>query len=333
MFGRVPAILIAAALAAGCGSAAVTPSPDRTASPVATPTLVPTPNPTAAPTLVPTPEPTPTPTPTPQPTPFAPVTASSCAPAVVPYASPVPPSSPSVSSKFVLHVPILEYHRVIWKSLARASNIGLVVPPNTFTSQLAIIKNAGWHTITLANLADDLEAGVSPPPKTFVITIDDGWADGYTHAWPILKADGFVATFFVITSRIGKPDFLSPDQIRALDQAGNEIAPHSVNHVRMTHLKAAALHNEVNSSAATIAAVTGHWPETFAYPAGATNRGAELAVQDCQGMKMAVIEDHSTWEQWSSRFAVPRLHVNPGNGAAAVLSWLQHPWRPGHPLP
>jgi len=41
---------------------------------------------------------------------------------------------------------------------------------------------------------------VRPPDKTFVITIDDGWDDGYTYALPILQSHGFVATYFVIAA-------------------------------------------------------------------------------------------------------------------------------------
>ena len=50
---------------------------------------------------------------------------------------------------------------------------------------------AGWHTITMATLANDLQANVKPPERTFAITIDDGWDDGYTYALPILAQHGF----------------------------------------------------------------------------------------------------------------------------------------------
>ena len=64
---------------------------------------------------------------------------------------------------------------------------------------------AGWKTITMGELGDDLRLGITPEPKTFVITFDDGYEDGYKNAFPALLSHGFRATFFVIASRIGSP--------------------------------------------------------------------------------------------------------------------------------
>src|ERR1035437_7217602 len=109
---------------------------------------------------------------------------NSCNPKSVPTAIPVKADTVGVSS-LALHVPILMYHRIVPPADARNSLKGLVVPPETFEAQMSAPASAGWQTITMATLARDLDAGVKPPPKTFVITIDDGWDDGYTYALPI----------------------------------------------------------------------------------------------------------------------------------------------------
>ena len=60
------------------------------------------------------------------------------------------------ASSFTLHVPILMYHRIVPSAEAGDSIPGLVVPPDTFAAQLDALEAAGWHTITMATLANDL---------------------------------------------------------------------------------------------------------------------------------------------------------------------------------
>ncbi len=312
-------ILILAGLAAACGTSSA--APTQTPSPVpATPTASPTP------TLAPTPSPTPTITPSPTIGPFSLVKASNCNPSLVPDAIPAPLGTPHVSARFVLKVPILMYHRIVPFSLAGDSNGGLVVSPPVFANQLEELQQAGWQTITLGQLAEDLEAGIRPAPKTFVITIDDGWGDGYDYAFPILQHFGFVATYFVIAARINKPGFLTADQLRALTEAGDEIGDHTVDHQRLGARRTLAdLRYQIDTAAASIALATGKWPETLAYPYGSVSATAEKQVAACTGMKMAVVEGQGAYETWATRFQVPRIRVSNGTSPQTLLGWVQYP--------
>jgi peptidoglycan/xylan/chitin deacetylase (PgdA/CDA1 family) len=224
------------------------------------------------------------------------------------------------------------YHRIVPVSEAANSLSSLVVPPATFDAQLNGLETAGWHTITVSALADDLEAGTRPAPQTFVITIDDGWYDGYTYALPILTKHGFDATYYVIASRINWGNFLSVDQLRELVAAGNEVGDHTMDHVSLGGGTDARLTYEIDGAAATIASATGRWPETLAYPSGHFSSAAISIIQAC-GMKMAVIEGDGTYESWATRFTTPRVKVYPGTSPAAVLSWVEHPWLPATPTP
>jgi len=244
------------------------------------------------------------------------------------------------AGSFTLHVPILMYHRIVPRALAGDSLPGLVVPPATFAAQLGALAAAGWHTITMATLANDLQANVSPPARTFVITIDDGWYDGYTYALPILQSHGFVATYFVIAGRIDKADFLSTAQLRALVAAGDEIGDHTMDHVSLPALTAARQTYEIDAAAARIAQATGYWPESLAYPSGGVDSQVATAVAACQELRIAVVEDRAVTvqpaasqatlaprmpaivEAWANRFVVPRMRVSPGTTPAALLAEL-----------
>jgi peptidoglycan/xylan/chitin deacetylase (PgdA/CDA1 family) len=251
------------------------------------------------------------------------IPASSCDPGLVPGAMVPAPAAASRVANLSLRVPILMYHRVVPSGAAGEPRAGLAVPPGQFDAQLGALAAAGWHTITLADLAGYLEAGIRPPARTFVITIDDGWADGYEYALPILRSHGFVATFFVIAGRIGQPAHLTADQVWALHAAGNEIGNHTVDHVRLVRLSSAQIAQEVASGAATIASITGSWPETLAYPFGRTNDRVEAVVRACGPIRMAVAERNLTGESWATRLRTPRYEVTSGTKPAALLAYVR----------
>jgi peptidoglycan/xylan/chitin deacetylase (PgdA/CDA1 family) len=284
-------------LAGRASSATTTPSrlvsqvsasaPTQTATPSASPTFAEplvTPAPTATPAIPTPPPPTPTPTRTPRPTP-------------VPYRE--------------YRVPILMYHRIVPPSESGQEPNGLLIPPEIFTAQMRALYEAGWRTITLGELAQDMQDGTPPPARAFVITIDDGWWDGYTYAYPIMHEYGFVATYFVISSRIDQKDNLSSGQLQDLVATGNEIGNHTENHVSLQTVNLARAKSEVGNASDRIAEVTGIRPVSLSYPMGGINQVALLAVSECPDLKIAVTEGWGVTESWLNRFNSPRVRVNP----------------------
>ena len=340
-------------VAAGC--ATLNPS-GRTPPPAPAPYSVPVPtaasaSPTASPTASSTSSPSPslqiTPSPeTPPPPAGSLPLVNSCNPSSVPDAIPVTAPASAEAGSFTLHVPVLMYHRIVPFAQAGNSIRSLVVPPATFAAQLEALDKAGWHTITMATLANDLQAHIRPPAKTFVITIDDGWADGYTYALPIMHDYGFVATYFVIAGRIDKPGFLTSADLQALVASGDEIGDHTMDHLRLAHQTSAKRTYEIDAAAARIAQVTGYWPESLAYPYGSVNSQVATAVAACQELRIAVLEGPlpieepaasqapgaspkprvtlklQAYETWADRFEVPRIRVTPGTGPATLLADL-----------
>ncbi len=282
---------------------------------------------------------------TPTPAPSYPLI-DSCDPKSVPGAATVRTLATGKASSFTLHVPILMYHRIVPLADAGNSIRGLVVPPETFAVQLDALQEAGWQTITMATLANDLQARVTPPPKTFVITIDDGWYDGYAYALPILESHGFVATYYVIAGRIDRRNFLSSTQLKALVAAGDDIGDHTMDHVSLPRQTPAGLTYEIDAAAARIAQVTGRWPESLAYPSGGVDQQVVTAAAACGELRMAVVEERmvavrpaatqkagasptpratkvpAADETWTDRFEVPRIRVSPSTSPAALLAEL-----------
>jgi peptidoglycan/xylan/chitin deacetylase (PgdA/CDA1 family) len=262
---------------------------------------------------------------------------NSCDPASVPTAISVTAPAIDPASTFTLKVPVLMYHRVVPVAEAGDSIPSLVVPPETFDAHLTALAKSGWQTITMATLADDLATHTKLPARTIVITLDDGWSDGYTYALPILRSHHMVATFYVIARRIDQPDFLSTTQLRVLVAAGNEIGDHSLDHANLTGLDPADLKYQIEVGASRIAQATGRWPESLAYPSGYTNSKVRAAVAACSQLRIAVLAAglyldapgpvpttirYQGYVTGQYRFQVPRVRVTPGTSPALLLNLL-----------
>jgi len=229
-----------------------------------------------------------------------------------PPPTPAPTVVPSPGSAFTVRVPILEYHRVKPPAGESGSTASLIVPPEVFAAQMDALSTAGRHTITMGELGDDLRLGVQPAPRSFVITFDDGYEDGYQYAYPILSQDGFVPTYFLIAGQIGQSWQLSPAHMRELVAAGNEIGNHSWSHTNMMVMTPERLIVETYGASTFIAQQVGIWPKSFSYPMGLTYATSSAAVAAAPGILTAVIQGGSKRETWANRLEIPRIRVGPG---------------------
>ena len=241
------------------------------------------------------------------------------APTIPPFQATHPPT-PEPSRLY--HVPVLMYHRIIPTSEAGDSLPDLVVSPETFSVHMKALFDAGWHSITMATLADDMETDRTIPAKTFVITFDDGWYDGYVYAFPIMRKYGFVGTFYVITSRINNADFLSTQELQTLEAAGNDICNHTVNHTSLATVSVSQATQEVEKASEQIAAAIGHRPVSLAYPMGGITTAAAFVVSETPDMKLAVTENSGNSETWFGRYAMPRVRVLPSTDPPRLLLYM-----------
>lgn len=86
--------------------------------------------------------------------------------------------------------------------------------------------------VSLMLLASAFTAGAAPAMVS--LTFDDGLDGTYDFAFPILKKHGVPGVSGIVTSRIdpAHQEFMDWEQIDKMEEAGWEIASHSVNHVR-----------------------------------------------------------------------------------------------------
>jgi len=99
---------------------------------------------------------------------------------------------------------ILTYHRVVDpETLPFEIEPGMFVRPETFAQHLKLLKQEA-EIISFAEMLLGLGSGIRFPPRTVVLTFDDGWRDSYLYALPTLKAEGIPAAVFLPTNYIGQ---------------------------------------------------------------------------------------------------------------------------------
>ena len=93
-------------------------------------------------------------------------------------------------------VPVLMYHHI------SPEKGPITTSPRNFDSQMKALVDGGYTTLTCDAFADFLN-GKPTPPKSVLLTFDDGYLDNWVYAHPILKKYGLRAAMFVVTGLIG----------------------------------------------------------------------------------------------------------------------------------
>lgn len=131
------------------------------------------------------------------------------------------------AAALVQGVPILVWHGVTERSGPLPHNHRrLLVPADLFEQQLRLLRDS-FQPISLAELLAYRAARRAPPPRSVVLTFDDGYRNVLTSALPLLQRYGMPASLFVVTGRVGsrfaldalEPLLLDTPQ-RALDWRG-----------------------------------------------------------------------------------------------------------------
>lgn len=111
----------------------------------------------------------------------------------------------------------------------------LTVSPATFQAQMDFLARNDYHVISLKQLALFLDGGHALPPRTVVLTIDDGYRSTYDVAFPVLRKHGFHATVFLYSDFVGASDALTWTQMKEMASSGLvDIEPHSKTHANLT---------------------------------------------------------------------------------------------------
>ena len=108
---------------------------------------------------------------------------------------------------------ILCYHRVVIGQPDHYSTPGTQLGLENFRSHLTFLLR-NYNVISLSKLIKELAKGKELPRESYaVLTFDDGFIDGYTNIFPLLKEFNIPATFFVSPWAVSKGSLHWQDEI------------------------------------------------------------------------------------------------------------------------
>lgn len=207
-------------------------------------------------------------------------------------------------------VPILMYHHI--QDLASdASELRLTwtVAPQNFDAQMAFIAQRGFHTITMAQLVGQLKDNKPLPAKPIIISFDDGWEEQYAVAFPILKKNNLIGTFFVYTRPINHAQYMTWAQLQEMSAAGMDIQPHTLTHPHLRALPPDEALKEIADSKSILETRLGKPMIAFAYPFGEYN-AAIIEMLKRAGFEAAVTLDPGYRQRADELFTLHRIRVS-----------------------
>ena len=136
-------------------------------------------------------------------------------------------------------IPVFAYHKI------GADGDTYSVPPAQFEEQLQYLQGEGYTTVSLLEIAKAKKGKLVLPPKPAVITFDDGYADNYTTALPLLEKYGMKGTVFMVVNDIGRKGYLTLEQLKEMEARQTEIGSHTANHLPLPSLPAEKKEEEI----------------------------------------------------------------------------------------
>jgi len=161
-----------------------------------------------------------------------------------------------------VRIPVLTYHQVGTLPASGGAR-DYYVSPGMFDRQMAYLKQKQYKTLTMQEFYDLVKSGENPVQKSVLITFDDGNYNNYSNAYPILKKYGFVATFFIVSSKSG----ISSAHLKEMVADGMDIESHSATHKDLTKIEdESELSSEIISSRYATGSLSGSTVISFSYP-------------------------------------------------------------------
>lgn len=206
--------------------------------------------------------------------------------------------------------PIAMYHSV--KPDAEASD-RLSITDKTFEKQMSFLSSHHYNVVSLEQLADYIEGGKSIPPKTVVLTFDDGNLNNYVYAYPVLKKYKLPAAMFIIINEVGRPqgDKMTWEQIKEMSDSGLiSIGSHALGPEPLVNIKSQEeIKRQIFDSKKVLEKKLGKPTFAFSYPEGLFNPYIKQTVIDA-GYKAAVGTKTGRSSSGRDLFALKRLRIS-----------------------
>lgn len=234
-------------------------------------------------------------------------------------------------------VPILMYHSIACAAGARFRQF--TVSPASFAEQMAYLHRQRYTPLTVTQYIQARSRGASAlVERPVILTFDDGFADFFTDALPVLRQYNLTATLYITTSYVGGVSswmrrekettrcMLNWQQVREIAAQGIECGAHTHTHPQLDTLSLHAATNEMALSKRMLEDSLGQAVYSFAYPYGYQTARLRQAAREI-GFTSACAVRHAKSAMTGDAFRLARLMVSRDTSLdsfAALLSDAQH---------
>lgn len=210
-------------------------------------------------------------------------------------------------------IPILCYHQLRdYRPTDSKVARDYIVPPAVFSEQMQTLADSGYHTILPDQLYDYLVYGKPLPANPVMITFDDTDLEQFTVGAPELKKHGYKGVFFVMTVSIGRPNYMSKEQIKALSDEGHVIGSHTWDHHNVKKYTGTDWEIQIEKPTRQLEAITGKKITYFAYPFGLWN---EAAIPELKKRNMiAAFQLYAKRDETDPLFTIRRIIITGSTG-------------------
>lgn len=222
--------------------------------------------------------------------------------------------------------PILMYHRIVGKAQGPDPR-HLAISQRDFVAQMQWLKERGYRSVTLKEIAERARHGLAPSGRTVAITFDDGYLDAFEHAMPVLRALGMTATFFLVSGALGGSNVWEAAQVQrvplvgrpeleAMRMAGMAFGSHTVTHRPLAGLSPDEAREEINRSREDLERVVGAPMRVFSYPHGRHDPALREMVARAGYVAACGIEQRE-----HSLYSLSRIDATACDGTGLLWRW------------
>jgi peptidoglycan/xylan/chitin deacetylase (PgdA/CDA1 family) len=207
-------------------------------------------------------------------------------------------------------VPVLMYHSFSPSEDGRYTSVG--IDPRIFEDQVKFFSRNRYNIVGPDKVVEYMTGKEKMPPKTVSITVDDGYADFYEVAYPVLKRYNMPATIFVTPDRVGRHSYLNWEQLRELSGSGLiTIGSHTMTHTWLPTVSVdeEKLREELAGSKKEIERQIGKSVDYLCYPNGGFNDLVKDAARE-YGYKGAFTTNPSGRGGLGDIYAIRRLKMS-----------------------
>lgn len=222
------------------------------------------------------------------------------------------------SSNSTKKINILLYHQ-IGDVPNTYTNLDCFCNTKDFYRQMEYLMNSDYQVISLAKALNLISNNRIIDGNYVVLTFDDGCEKFYDVTFPILEKFNFPSTVYPVVGFLGKyaswsaiynPELkiLSKRMLIELNKLGVEVGAHTMDHVKLTHIKRNDAINQVQNSKETLEQLLEQNIHSFAYPHGDFNKKIIEIVKEA-GFSNALTCINDFAEEAKSVYEIPRKYI------------------------